>query len=60
MPLDTRRTGASISYRKDVDRIGDIFKGLFKKKKKPAPAPAPAVTEARPEAVLKSEEEQPL
>lgn len=55
-----RRTGASISYRKDVDRIGDIFKGLFKKKKKPAPAPAPAVTEARPEAVLKSEDEQPF
>ena len=52
-----RRTGASISYRKDVDRIGDIFKGLFKKKPKPTPAPPPPVTEVKPDAVIKSEEE---
>ena len=53
-----RRTGASISYRKDVDRIGDIFKGLLKKKNKPAPAPPPPpATEVKPAAILKSEEE---
>jgi hypothetical protein len=50
-----RRTGASISYRKDVDRIGDIFKGLFKKKKKPVPVPPEAAQ--KPDAVLKSEED---
>ncbi|HPH32397.1 MAG TPA: hypothetical protein PLB49_11120 [Chitinophagaceae bacterium] len=53
-----RRTGASISYRRDVDRIWDIFKGLFKKKNKPAPDPPPPVSETKPDAaVIKSDEE---
>ncbi len=52
-----RRTGASISYRKDVDRVGDIFKGLFKKKKKPVQTPPTPFTDTKPVAALKSEEE---
>ncbi len=52
-----RRTGASISYRKDVDRIWDIFKDLFKKKTKPAPDPPPPDPVVEPAAVIKSEEE---
>ncbi len=33
-------SGSSISYRRDFDRIDELFKGK-KKKKKPTPAPAP-------------------
>ena len=52
-----RRTGASISYRKDVDRVWDIFKDLFKKKNKPSPDPPPPANVVKPDAAIKSEEE---
>jgi len=36
-PGKAKRIGANLSYRKDFDRFGDIFK-IFKRKKKNVPA----------------------
>ncbi len=47
------RIGANISLRKDVDKLGDLFKGMFRKRQKPVP-PTPENKEAR------KEQEQPL
>ena len=33
-PITARRTGGSLSYQKDYDHLGDLFRGLFRKKKK--------------------------
>ncbi|MFM7671235.1 MAG: translocation/assembly module TamB domain-containing protein [Bacteroidota bacterium] len=32
-PITARRTGGSLSYQKDYDHLGDLFRGLFLKKK---------------------------
>lgn len=34
-PITARRAGGSLSYQKDYDHLGDLFRGLFRKKKKP-------------------------
>jgi hypothetical protein len=41
-PGRARRIGANLSYRKDFDRLGDIFKGKKKKPQPVTPSPAPA------------------
>ncbi len=33
-PMTARRTGGSLSYQKDYDQLGDLFRGLLRKKKK--------------------------
>lgn len=33
-PITARRTGGSLSYQKDYDHLGDLFRGLFRKKKR--------------------------
>ncbi len=35
-PITARRAGGSLSYQKDYDHLGDLFRGLFRKKKKSA------------------------
>lgn len=59
-PGRAKRIGANLSYRKDFDRLGDIFKGK-RKKSTSTPAPvqptAPATEEKQPPEVRKEEEE---
>ncbi|MFN8291245.1 MAG: translocation/assembly module TamB domain-containing protein, partial [Chitinophagaceae bacterium] len=45
-PGKARRIGASLSYRKDFDRLGDIFKGK-KKKQKPLKPAQPAADDKK-------------
>ena len=33
-PITARRTGGSLSFQKDYDHLGDLFRGLFRKKKR--------------------------
>ena len=35
--ITARRAGGSLSYQKEYDRLGDLFKGLFRSKKKERP-----------------------
>ncbi len=36
-PITARRTGGSLSYQREYDHLGDLFRGLFRKKRKTQP-----------------------
>ncbi len=60
-PGKAKRYGASLSYRRDFDRLGDIFKNLFRKPKKAEPPPiVPPVTSTGEPNPAGKKNEEPL
>jgi len=57
-PGRARRMGADLSYRKDFDRLGDIFKGKSKKRKTSETPALPPAAEIKTEEAPKKENDE--